>query len=259
MIDLSFSLTELEYFLLIVVRVTCFVFVAPFFGMANTPNRVKIAMGVLISVLVYNTLEPAPVEYSTVLGYAVIVVKEALTGILIGYSAAICVSILNFAGSISDMEIGLSMVSIFDPIQKDTVTITGTYYQYTVLLMLIISGMYQYVLAAICQSFSMIPVNGAIFSSERLLSSILLFLADYMVLGFKLVLPVFAAMLLMNSILGILAKVSPQLNMFAVGIQLKILFGLTVLFFTVSLLPMASSMLLSQMRKAITIFTEAML
>ncbi|MBO4461817.1 MAG: flagellar biosynthetic protein FliR [Lachnospiraceae bacterium] len=257
MFNFTFSLRDLEFFLLIVVRITCFIHTAPFFGMTNTPNRVKIGLGVLISALVYQTLTPVHPEYSTVLMYALYVLKEAVTGIIIGYSAAICVAILNFAGHLVDMEIGLSMVSLFDPVSRDSVTISGTYYQYTVLLMLMISGMYQYVLAAIIETFNLIPVSGAVFNSDRILNAMLTFLRDYLALGFRLCLPVFAAMLLLNAILGILAKVSPQLNMFAVGIQLKILLGLGVLFLTVGMMPGASTAILSEMKKMITLFAEA--
>ena len=256
MIDFSFSLRDLEFFLLIVVRITCFIHAAPFFGMTNTPSRVKIGLAVLISALVYRTLTPVYPEYSTVLMFAIFVIKEAITGILIGYAANVCVTILNFAGHLVDMEIGLSMVSLFDPVSRESVTISGTYYQYTVLVMLMISGMYQYVLAAIIETFNLIPVSGAVFSSEKILNAMLIFLRDYLALGFRLCLPVFASMLLLNAILGILAKVSPQLNMFAVGIQLKILMGLGVLFLTVGMLPTASTAILSEMKKMITLFAE---
>lgn len=259
MVDLSFSMRDLELFLLIVVRVTGFVYAAPFFNMSDTPNRVKIGLGVLISVLIYNRLDPVTLNYSTVLGFAIIVIKESVTGIIIGMSAAICVSILNFAGQLVDMEIGLSMVSLFDPVSKDTVTISGTYFNYAVTLMLLISGLYQFVLSAIVQSFTLIPINGAVFDSEKLLASMLLFLKDYLIIGFRLCLPVFTSMLLMNAILGVLAKVSPQLNMFAIGMQLKILVGLGVIFLTVAMLPTASSIILSEIKTVVSNFMEAML
>lgn len=257
MVDFSFSLRDLEFFLLIVVRITCFIHAAPFFGTTNTPARVKVGLGILISMIVFRTLPPTYPEYSTVLMYSILVVKEAITGVLIGYGANICVSVLSFAGHLVDMEIGLSMVSLFDPVSRESVTISGTYYQYTVLLMLMITGMYQYVLAAIIETFNLIPVTGAVFASDRILSAMLTFLRDYLALGFRLCLPVFASMLLLNAILGILAKVSPQLNMFAVGIQLKILLGLGVLFLTVGMLPGASTAILSEMKKMITVFAEA--
>lgn len=258
MINYSFSMAELEYFLAIVVRITSFIFAAPFFGTPNVPRRVKVAIGVMMSVVIYNSLTPVELQYNTVLGYSVIIIKEAFTGVLLGFSAAICMSIVNFAGHLVDMETGLSMVTIFDPVSRDQVTITGVYYQYTILLILMLSGMHQYVIAAICNSFSLIPVNGAVFASDKLLVSMIKFLVDYLSIGFRLCLPVFAGILLLNAILGILAKVSPQLNMFAVGMQLKILAGLGILFITVGLLPAASTMILSEMKSMVNLFVEAL-
>ena len=65
-------------------------------------------------------------------------------------------------------------------------------------------------------------------------------------------------MILLNAILGILAKVSPQLNMFAVGIQLKILVGIGVLFLTMSMLPDAAGFVFDQMKRVMVSFVEAM-
>lgn len=258
MVDLSFSLRDLEYFLLICVRVTCFVSVAPFFGMTNTPNRVKIGMSVLLAYIIYQMLDPVELSYHSIVGFSVITIKEALVGLLIGFAANICTTIMNFAGHLVDMETGLSMASLFDPVSKESLTITGMYYQYSVTLILLLSGMYQYVLAALCESFNLIPINGAVFSSDKMLESIAIFMKDYLLLGFRLCLPVFVAILLLNAILGVLAKVSPQLNMFAVGIQLKILVGFGVLYLTVGMLPTASTMIMSEMKKMVTIITEAM-
>lgn len=258
MIDLTFSLADLEYFLLVLVRVTTFVYAAPFFGMVNVPNRVKVGIGVMFSVVVYYTLTPVAPEYQTVLGFAILAIKEAVVGLIIGFSASICISILSFAGHLVDMETGLSMVTLFDSMTRDSITISGTYYQYVVLLMLLLSGMYQFVVGALVSSFSIIPVSGAVFHTDRLLEGMGIFLMEYISIGFRISLPVFAVIMLLNAILGILTKVSPQLNMFAVGIQLKILAGLAVLFLTVAMLPGASAMILTQMRRIVTVFIEAM-
>ena len=105
MIHYSFSIYDLEYFLLILVRVSCFVFVAPFFSMRNTPARVRIGISFFTAILLYQALTPAEgIVYSTVTEYAVIVMKEAVVGLLIGFAANICTTIVNFAGSIADME-----------------------------------------------------------------------------------------------------------------------------------------------------------
>lgn len=259
MIDYSFSLYDLEYFLLILTRVSCFIFIAPFFSMQNTPRNVRVVLSFFTSILLYQTLTPAPVvEYSTVLEYAIIIIKEAVSGLLLGFGATACSSIVNFAGSIADMEIGLSMVNLMDPTTRQNSSITGVLYQYALMMMLIATGMYRYLFGALADSFTLIPVNGAILHGESLVNSVVRFLSEYVIIGFRIVLPVVCVMLLLNAVLGILAKVAPQLNMFAVGIQLKVLVGLSVIFFVASLLPSAADLIFTEMRELIVAFVEGM-
>ena len=63
---------------------------------------------------------------------------------------------------------------------------------------------------------------------------------------------------LLNAVLGVLAKVAPQMNMFAVGIQLKVLVGLSVLFFTASILPGIADFIFEEMKRMIISFVEGM-
>lgn len=259
MINLSFSFLDLEYFLLILVRVSCFVFVAPFFSMSNTPARVRIALSVFTALLLYTSLTPADLLYDSVMDYAVMVVKEAITGLLIGFASNICMSIVSFAGSIADMEMGLSMLSMLDPATKQQSSVSGVFYQYVVMMMLIASGMYRYLMGALADSFLLIPVNGAVFRGENLVAAILQFLADYITIGFRICLPVFCVMLLLNAVLGVLAKVAPQMNMFAVGIQLKVLVGLCVLFLTTGMLSGVASFIFDEIKQVTTAFVEGMM
>ncbi len=260
MIDLSFSFLDLEYFLLILVRVSCFVFIAPFFSVTGAPARVRIAISVFTSLLLYTVLTPhEAVVYDSVFSYALIVAKEAIAGFLVGFSANICTAILNFAGSIADMETGLSMATLFDPATKQQTGITGAFYQYVVMLMLIASGMYRYLLGALADSFLLIPVNGVHISGENLTQTMIVFLTDYIVIGFRICLPIFCVILLLNVVLGVLAKVSPQLNMFSVGIQIKVLVGVCVLYFSSYLLSVAASYIFTEIKKITVLFVEGMM
>lgn len=260
MIDFSFSMNDLEYFLLILTRVSCFIFAAPFFSLNNTPRHVRVVLAVFTSLLLYQTLTPAPaVEYSTIVGYSAIVLKEAVTGLMVGLGTSMCSAIVNFAGHMVDMETGLSMVTLMDPATRESTSITGVFYQYVVMLMLIASGMYRYLFGALADTFVLVPINGAIFKMDSLLVSVVKFLGDYIIIGFRICLPVFCVILMLNAILGVLAKVSPQLNMFAVGIQLKILVGLSVLLLSASMLPDAANFIFRQMKETITAIVGGMM
>ena len=259
MINYSFSFYDLEYFLLIFVRVSMFIYVAPFFSMTNTPRNVRILLSLFISYLLYNVLTPAPaVITDSLVELALIVVKEAIVGLLIGLSANICVSILSFAGTIADMETGLSMVQILDPATRQNISITGGIYNYSFNLMMLASGLYIYLLGALKDTYTLIPVNGAIFRSENMVNAVVTFMGDYVFIGFRIMLPIFCAMLMLNAILGIMAKVSPQMNMFAVGVQIKIIVGLSVLFLTTGLLPFAANMIFDEMKKMMVLFSQSL-
>lgn len=259
MLEYSFTYGDLEYFLLVLVRVSCFVFVAPFFSMSNTPRQVRIGLSFFVTVLIYQAIPHEPLQYNTLIGYSMLVMKEVVTGLLIGFGANLCSSIVSFAGHIADMEMGLSMASLMDPATKETSSITGIYYNYMVLLMLMISGMHRYLLKALSETYILIPVNGAILRSDALLSSMMGFMANYIFIGFRICLPIFAVMIVLNAVLGVLAKVSPQLNMFAVGIQMKVLVGLSILFISVPMLTGAANMVYDQMKRMVVSFVEAMM
>ena len=147
------------------------------------------------------------------------------------------------------MDIGISMATMFDPSTGSEVALTGNMYNYFLLLLLITSNMYQYILRAFIDSFSLIPLGGAVFDMNSLLGSMTKYMADLFIIAFRIVLPVFACIMILNAVLGIMAKVAPQMNMFAVGIQLKLLVGLAVLFITVFMLPDIANFVFKEMRE----------
>lgn len=74
------------------------------------------------------------------------------------------------------------------------------------------------------------------------------FMRDYFLIAFRIVLPLYGTMLLVNVVLGIMAKVAPQMNMFVVGIQLKILFGLAILMLMIFMLPGVTDFIVGEMK-----------
>lgn len=260
MVNLSFSLSELEYFLLVLMRIASFVFVAPFFSTKGVPNNVKIGLSVFVAYLMYN-FGPEHIypEYNTVLGYCTVVLKEVSVGLLIGLAAQMCTSIVLFAGRIIDMEVGLSMANVFDPATNQQSSITGVLLQYGVMLILYTTGLHRYLLKALMETFTLIPIGGVQLNTDKLLASLITFLGDYIIIGFRICLPVFASITLMNIVLGLLAKLAPQMNMFSVGIQLKLLAGLSVIMVTIMLLPDVCNFITTQIRQMIVSMVEGMM
>ena len=258
MIDLSFSLIDFEYILLITVRIASFVFVAPFFSQRGVPAQAKIGFSFLIAVILFSVVPPPEQVYTGVLGYGVAVLKEGITGLLIGFAAYICNSIVIFAGNIIDMDIGLSMAQQYNPDMSVQMTATGNLYYYLIFAFFIATGMDKYILRVACDSFYVVPIGGAVFEWDSLLLSMTTYMVDLFVLGFRIFLPVFAVIMIMNSILGVMAKVAPQMNMFSIGIQLKILVGFMVLFIMIFLFPSIADMVFDEIKKMVVLFIEGM-
>ncbi len=243
------TLLQIEFFFALLVRISGFMWTAPFFGLRNVPFRVKVGFSLAMSIVMFYAIPYEPLEYAGVIGFALIIVKETLTGVILGFVANICYQILAFSGQILDMEIGFSMVNEMDPVTSAQVTVSGNMYSYAVMLMLMVTYMHHFLLDALIDSYKLVPVGG-IELNPLIYSVVVKLIADYFVLGFRIVLPIVAAMLIVNSVLAILARVAPQLSMFVIGIQLKVIVGLAVMVVMIRLIPGISEMIFDRMMEA---------
>lgn len=259
MVQYSFDLATFEYFVLILVRITAFMVVAPFYGISSAPGRVKVGFSAMISFLLYQVILPkTELAYTGVFEYSALVLKEVLVGLMIGYAGNICNTIVLTAGKLIDMNIGLSMATEYDPMTKTQASVVANMYNYFILILLIITNMHHYILRALIDSFHIIPLGKVVFHWDSLLESMIRFMTDTFIIAFRIFLPVFAVIMIANCILGILAKVAPQLNMFSVGMQIKLLVGLVVMFVTVFLLPDIANYIFKEMKILTTLFIKGM-
>lgn len=254
---MTFTVENLEFYLFILVRISTFLASAPIFSLRNVTPKVKVGLAVFIAIIMFQTVPYEPVAYTGAIGFAGMVVKEAAAGLLLGFAANICTYILGFAGSIIDMEIGLSMVNTMDPLSSIQTTITSTYYNSCVTLIMLGTNLHYFIIHAITDSFILIPV-GEVQLRANMYLVMARFLVDYFIIGFRIVLPVFAATLVVNVILGILAKIAPQMNMFVIGMQLKIFVGLFILLMIAGLLPQVTDFIIEEMKTMITLITKAL-
>lgn len=254
---MNITVESIESFLLILVRLSAFIFTAPIFSNSQIPRKVKACFSVFISMIIYNTVAVELPAYSDVISFAILVMQEAIVGLILGFIISACMYIVNYAGRLIDMEMGLSMANMMDPSTRIQASITGAFYTQMVLLLLLITNMHYYILRAIVDSFKHVPLGGVVFHAG-LYEIMQSFLVDFFVIGFRIVLPVFAAMLIVNVVLGVLARIAPQMNMFVVGMQLKIFVGLVILYIIVSTLPMVSDFIAVEMKKYINIIMKAL-
>src|SRR5687768_6422441 len=141
---MTFSIRNLEIFLLILVRITAFIYVAPFFSIKNVPQKVKIGFSLFFAIILFNTVPKDALAYDGVIGFVGLIIEEALVVVIIGFFTNISYYIISFSGQFIDNQIGFSMVNEFDPISQIQTTITANYYSYLVILMMLITNLHHF-------------------------------------------------------------------------------------------------------------------
>ena len=253
--ELAFTVERLEFYLLIIARMSAFVISAPFLNNTNVPRQVKAGLSVFLGILAATSLAYVPLEYTGVIGFAGLIIKEVIVGLSLGYIASVCQYIVNFSGQMIDMEIGFSMANVMDPSTKIQSTVTGNFYSYMVMFMMLITNMHYYVIEAIIDSFKLVPVGQVVLHGE-MYQVVVKFIVDYFIIGFRIILPIFASILLINIVLGIMVRVAPQMNMFVIGMQIKIFAGLFILLLVVELIPTVADFIFEEMKTMLQLMIE---
>ncbi len=220
-------------FLLVLVRITGMFFLSPIFGRKNIPNYFKVGFCFVFAIIVSNSV-PVPnlANYNSLASYVFLIGKELLVGLMLGFISYLIFSSIYIAGQLIDMRIGFGMVSVFDPITNVQVPITADFYVVFATLFMLITDSHHLLIKAVSESFTILPIGEAIFNGVLLQQLIKLFSTAF-VIGFKIAAPVTVVILITDISLGIISKSIPQLNVFMLGMPVKIILGLLVILITI--------------------------
>lgn len=218
----------LTLFLLITARMTGCVMFNPLLGRRGIPGIVKAGLILLLSVGIYplTTLQAQMPE--TLLGLALAFLLELFLGYVLGLVVNIFFYIPLLAGSVIDTQMGLSMGATYDPASGIQVTATSTLLNVLMSLLFFAANGHHTLIRILAGSGWVVPF-GAVSFGENLYTALIRIFIDCTVLGIKLCMPVLAAELLGQVGMGILMKVIPQINVFAINIELKVIIGLGLL------------------------------
>lgn len=246
--ELTAATLTLEAFLLVVVRTGCFVAIAPLFGHKSINVRLRVLIAVCISLSIFSAVDMTMPEYVTVFEFTLLVLKEAVVGLSMGFVSSLVMSVIILAGEFIDREIGFTMSTNFDISRGALVTITADLYDKMIYLVILVTNLHYYILKAIAQSFELIPIGNANVNMQYMYTEVLGFIVQYFSIGFRIAMPIFVGAIILNVILGVLSKSSPQMNMFAVGIQLKVVMGLLILSVAIMFVPNITNYLMERMQ-----------
>lgn len=237
-----FGVHDIEAFLLVFVRISTIMALMPVFGSQSIPVQGKVAFWLILSLIIFQV---QPSNFTSLqqpqvfAGFILSVLKEIVFGLVIGFVSSLLFTAIQFGGWLIDSEIGFGFVELVDPFNEEPVTVLGQFQVILfTILFLLFNGHYFFILA-INQSFEIIPLAGIKFDSNGIVTSFIALFSGIFTCAIKFAAPIFVTLLITEVALGVVARTVPQINIFFVGMPLKIVVGLLT---AILVLPMLSTL-----------------
>jgi flagellar biosynthetic protein FliR len=227
-------LNQLPAFLLIFTRMTAFFVTAPIFSMRQIPRLYKWGTVFFISLLCAGIVSPSE-AISINHMYYLLVLKESILGLALGFVASLFLYAVQIAGSFIDLQTGFAMATLFDPSSGTSVPITGSFKRAITILFFLSSNAHHLLLKGILISYEWIPITQWIpdFTKGTFSEFLLETFSHIFIIAFLIAGPFIGVLFLVDLALGIMGKATPQMNVIVVGLPIKIIVHFIVFFLAV--------------------------
>lgn len=220
MIDL-YLLSQLPIFLLILVRTIGFFLMAPLFSYRTIPVLFKIGFSFFLALVITTSITHNLVAFNST--YLILIAKELVVGLAIGLIAYIILAALQIAGGFIDFQMGFAIANVVDPQTGAQSPLIGQYFYIFALLFLLSVDGHHMLIDGLYSSFKIIPLDQWIqFGDESFASFIITTFSQMFIIAFQIAIPIVGCLFLVDIALGMVARTVPQLNVFVVGLPIKI-------------------------------------
>lgn len=221
--------SNIDVFLLIAARIGGIFITGPVFSNRVIPNQVKALLTILLSMIMFTGLHLRPPAIPEQLGpFTLYLASELIIGLIIGFVIQLTFAAIQFAGQAIDMQLGFGIVNVIDPVYGIQAPLVGSFQNLLALLLFLTTNSHHYMLAALYESYKLIPIFGLAGGKAASELMIQLF-GNMLVTGLKLAIPVVGAMFVAEVALGLMARTVPQMQIFFVAMPAKIALGLILL------------------------------
>ncbi|MBD5118132.1 MAG: flagellar biosynthetic protein FliR [Clostridiales bacterium] len=218
----------LTAFLFITARVSGFILFNPILGRANIPVTFRTGMTLVLSVFVASVSTLQVTEPAGLIELCVRLLLEIAVGFLLGIAVNFFFYIPQLAGSMIDTQMGMTMNQMYDPGSSANLSVTGQLLNTLMTLLFFAGGGHLTLLRLFLTSQDVVPL-GMVSIGLPAYNLLLELFVECTVLGIKLCMPILVAELIAQVGMGVLMKVIPQINVFAINIELKVIVGLALL------------------------------
>ncbi len=224
---------------------------APIFSSRAFPVRARIGLALLVTVAAQASLPPMPVVDLNGPQALGLVVQQVGIGLSIGFVVRLVFAAFEFAGEVVGFQMGLNFAAFFDPSLNGQTSAVARFFGYMASLLFVVLNGHLMVLMAVTRSFEVFPVTQNFADALRLMKLYTLG-GELFASALWIALPMLALLLFTNLALGIISRVAPQMNVFAIGFPITLSVGLVGMTAT---LPLLDRPFQSLLERAIEIFT----
>ncbi len=218
----------------------------PVMGQRNVPARVRVALAFLIAFCAQASLPAMPVIPLNSGAALLAVIQQLVIGVSLGFAVRIVFTAIEFAGEIIGLQMGLNFAGFFNPMTGGEATATSRFFGVLVGWVFIMINGHLMLISAVVESFHAFPVGPEPFAFLRAVSP-QSWGADVFRVGLWIALPLVGMLLFVNLVLGIISRVAPQMNIFAIGFPVTLSVGLLGTMLTLPMLEMPFTTALEQM------------
>lgn len=187
---------NLDYFILIFLRISALIISSPIFGRRNLPNQLKIVFCLLLTYVVFSAYPVSPaIHYNGILDFALLCAKELLFGLVLGFVTTMFFSVAQTAGYVIDMQMGFGIVSTLDVQNNISVPVTGNFLYIVMIVSFITTNGYLQLIGILQATFVNIPVGTVTLSPNIAYTALEVFIMAF-VLALNVAMPVIASGLL---------------------------------------------------------------
>jgi flagellar biosynthesis protein FliR len=225
----EYWLEQFHIFLLVLLRISALLVVAPLFGHRLYLARAKIGLAFAVSLVVFPLVADRGLQLPEGLfPYAFMMIREILMGMVLGFVVSLLFIGIQFAGQMTGLQMGFGIVNVIDPQSQTQVSIIAQFLNVLAILIVFSTDGHHIILQSLIRSFEVVPLGGVQFRGQ-IVEKLIVLSSQIFVLAVKLSAPVLLSLFMISAALGILARTVPQMNVFIVGFPVQMAVGLMVM------------------------------
>ncbi len=222
----------------------------PVLSQRTVPMRLRVALAFFITVCAQGSLPPMPLIPLDSAAALLVLLQQMIIGLSLGFAVRMTFAAIELAGELVGLQMGLNFAGFFDPATGGEATAVSRFFGIVVSWLFIVINGHLLVVAALVQSFHAFPVGPEPFAFLRATQP-QVWGSEIFSLGLWIALPLVAMLLFTNLVLGVISRVSQQMNIFAIGFPITVVVGLGGVLLT---LPMMQGPLTMSLEKMLGYF-----